>query len=121
MGARQPQVVHQADYVRGQRHTPLAVITRGRAEDDGLPPLPASVRAPVDRLWTTMQDELAALSSDHLHVVALHSGHFVQSVDVGQPNVVIAAVRAVVDAVRTRSPLPSCSDVFSGARVRCRG
>ena len=100
--------------------TPLAVITRGRSEDDGLPPLPANVRAPIDRLWLTMQDELAALSTDHLHVVALRSGHFVQDVDFGQPDVVIAAVRAVVEAARTRTPLPPCSHVVTGPGVRCR-
>jgi pimeloyl-ACP methyl ester carboxylesterase len=48
---------------------PLVVITRGRPDDSG-PPLPPSVRGAADRLWTTMQDELAALSSDHVHVMA---------------------------------------------------
>ena len=42
-----------------------------------------------------MQDELAALSSNQLHVVALRSDHFVQRLD-GQPDVVIRAVQAVV-------------------------
>ena len=30
------------------------------------------------RLWVTMQDELAALSSDQVHVVAIGSDHWVQ-------------------------------------------
>ena len=72
----------------------------------------------IDGNWTTMQDELAALSSDRVHVVALRSEHFVQH---GQPLVVIRAVKAVVDAARARAPLPSCPRVFSGPGERCIG
>jgi hypothetical protein len=104
--------------VRTLGDTPLAVITRGRADDSE--PLPASVRVPADRLWTTMQDELAALSSDHVHVIALRSGHFVQRTLNGQPDVVIAAVRAVVHAARAGTQLPACQRIFHGAGVRCR-
>ena len=99
--------------------TPLAVITRGKPDDSG-PPLPPSLRGPVDRLWDIMQHELAALSSDHVHVTALRSGHFVQQVDVGQPNLVIRAVRAVAHAARTSTPLPTCPRVFNGPGVHCR-
>jgi hypothetical protein len=66
-----------------------------------------------------MQDELAALSSNHLHVVALRSDHFVQRFD-GQPDVVIRAVQAVVRAARHHTRLPPCGQLFSGAGVRCR-
>jgi hypothetical protein len=55
-----------------------------------------------------MQDEFAALSSDHVHVIAARSGHFVQLSFNGQPDVVIAAVLAVVHAARTCTHLPSC-------------
>jgi len=99
--------------------TPLAVITRGKP-DDGGPPLPPSVRRIMDRLWVTMQDELAALSSDHVHVVALRSNHFVQRLGFGQPNVVVRAVRTVAHAARTGTRLPPCPRVFSGSGVRCR-
>jgi hypothetical protein len=67
-----------------------------------------------------MQDELAALSSDHVHVVAVHSDHLVQVPEEGQPNVVIRAVRAVVNAARDDTPLAPCSRLFPGAGVRCR-
>jgi len=56
----------------------------------------ASLVPGFERLWTTMKDELAALSSDHVHVVALRSDHFVQRLD-GQPGVVIRATDAVVN------------------------
>ena len=51
------------------------------------------------------QDELTALSSNHLHVVALRSDHFVQRFD-GQPDVVIRAVQAVVRAARDHTCRP---------------
>jgi len=104
--------------VRTLHRLPLAVITRGLAEEDELPP---RVRLAVGKAWTRMQDELAAMSPDRLHVVAARSGHFVQSYAEGQPGVVIRAVRAVADAARTGTRLPSCSRVFAGAGVRCRG
>jgi hypothetical protein len=66
-----------------------------------------------------MQDELAAVSSDHLHVVARRSDHFVQQVD-GQPRVVIGAVQAVVRAARDGTRLPACTRLFSARDVRCR-
>src|SRR5512132_3747956 len=56
--------------------TPLAVITAGThaADSRGMPP--ALSRA-LYRLWMTMQDELASLSSNHVHVVALRSDHWI--------------------------------------------
>jgi hypothetical protein len=61
----------------------------------------------------------SSLSSDHVHVVARRSDHFVQGID-GQPRVVIGAVNAVVHAVRNRTSLPPCTRLFSGPDVRCR-
>jgi hypothetical protein len=96
--------------------TPVAVVTRGQSDAQGLPP---RVRRAFEGIWTRMQDELAALSSDHLHVVATRSDHFVQSYAGGQPRVVIGAVRAVVTAARTHRPLPACARLFRGSGVRC--
>jgi pimeloyl-ACP methyl ester carboxylesterase len=104
--------------VRTLGHRPLVVITRGRLGDT-LPPMPRRVRLAFGRLWTTMQGELAGMSTDHVHVVAVRSGHFVQGPVGGQPSVVVAGVRAVVDAVRSGRPLPSCARVFRGPAVRC--
>jgi pimeloyl-ACP methyl ester carboxylesterase len=98
--------------------TPLAVITRAR--DDPGDPLPRKLRRGVDRLWATMQDELALLSSDHVHVTALSSGHYVQRSLNGQPDVVISAVRAVVHAAGTSAQLPPCARLLRGSGVRCR-
>jgi pimeloyl-ACP methyl ester carboxylesterase len=97
---------------------PLVVITRGRNVDLGVS-LPASLQRPVTHLWAIMQHELAGLSVDSVHVTALRSGHFVQSSPDGQPDVVIAAVLAVVHAARTHAHLPACSRLFGSPAARC--
>ena len=97
--------------------TRLAVVTAGR-ENEVVRRMTRRVARAIDRNWTTMQDELAALSSDRVHVVALRSEHDVQH---GQPLVVIRSVKAVVDAARARAPLPSCPRVFNGPGARCIG
>jgi pimeloyl-ACP methyl ester carboxylesterase len=111
--------VAQATRIGTLDATPLAVVTAGR-DDPGGGAVPAAVRHGLRRLWNAMQDQLAALSSDHLHVFALRSGHFIQGAD-GQPDVVVAAVRAVVQAARHDTRLPACPAVFSGPGVKCAG
>jgi pimeloyl-ACP methyl ester carboxylesterase len=95
---------------------PLAVITRGRPDEE----LPRRVRPVAQAAWMHMQDELAAMSPDHVHVVATRSDHIVPSYATGQPGVVVKAVRAVTDAVRGNASLPACKRVFRGAGARCR-
>jgi len=103
----------QAASVKTLGTTPLAVVSTRFAH--GAPP---SVRPAAARLWMAQQDELAALSSNHLHVVATRTDEFVMST---QSQVVVRAVRAVVEAARTGKPLPTCTKVFDGPGVRCRG
>lgn len=105
-----------AAHVRSLGDVPLAVVTRGQAGLGGT----AAARTAVMRAWTRMQDELAALSPDHVHVVAARSGHFVQSAADGQPGVVVRAVDAVVRAARTHTALPPCPRLFAGLAARCR-
>lgn len=76
-------------------------------------------RRPADRLWTTMQAELAGLSSDSVHAIALRSGHSVQRAINGQPAVVVTAVLALVYAARAHTHLPACHDLFHGPGIRC--
>jgi pimeloyl-ACP methyl ester carboxylesterase len=95
----------------------LAVVTAGR-ENAVVRRMKRRVARAIDRNWTTMQDELAALSSDRVHVIALRSEHVVQH---HQPLIVIQAVQAVVDAARANASLPPCSSVFSGPGARCVG
>ncbi len=51
----------------------------------------------LEHAWTVEQDRLAALLPDARHVVAHESEHYIQ---LQQPELVIEAVREVVDAVR---------------------
>jgi hypothetical protein len=96
---------------------PLAVITAGR--QDNFPRTRARLGRALRRLWDTMQDELAGLSHNSVHVVALDSNHDVPSSHSGQPSVVIRAVQAVVGAARDHTPLPSCRRVVDASDVRC--
>jgi pimeloyl-ACP methyl ester carboxylesterase len=104
--------------VRTLGSTPLVVITAGQP-DAAWTGLPRRLVRAQERLRARMQDELARLSPDHVHVVALRSGHFVQRLD-GQPDAVITAVSAVVEAARHHTGLPPCPRLFSGPDVRCR-
>jgi pimeloyl-ACP methyl ester carboxylesterase len=96
--------------------TPVAVVTAGR--EDAFPRTPARLHRGLMRVWTAMQDELAVLSDNHVHAVALDSNHDVPSND---PAVVVRAVEAVVDAARDQERMPPCAQVFTGLAVRCRG
>ena len=76
---------------------PLVVLSRGQAmamPDD----LPGGLSGGMlEDAWQTAQDGLAVLLPDARHVVATESEHYIQ---LQQPELVIAAVRAVVEAVR---------------------
>jgi pimeloyl-ACP methyl ester carboxylesterase len=80
---------------------PDIVITAGRSWSGDL-----SFETPV---WMRLQNTLAALSSDSVHVLAPKSSHFVQS---DAPDLVLASVHAVVDAVRHDRPLAPCRAIF---------
>jgi pimeloyl-ACP methyl ester carboxylesterase len=108
-----------ASRVRSLGGMPLAVITAGR--EDNFPRTPAQLYRALNRLWERMQDELARLSENSVHVVALASNHDIPSSSTGQPSVIVRAVQAVVGAARSHARLPQCRRLFSGSDVRCRG
>jgi pimeloyl-ACP methyl ester carboxylesterase len=108
-----------ASRVRTLDDMPLAVITAGR--EDNFPRTPVPLGRALKRLWDRMQDELAGLSENSVHVVALGSNHDVPSSRSGQPSVVIRAIQAVVSAARDHTRLPPCRRLFrDSADVRCR-
>ena len=76
---------------------PVVVLSRGRAM--AMPPdLPGGLTgAFLERAWQVSQDGLATLVPGTKHVIARDSEHYIQ---LEQPNLVIAAVRAVAAAVR---------------------
>jgi pimeloyl-ACP methyl ester carboxylesterase len=79
---------------------PLFILSR--AKPVALPPnVPADFSpSEFEAAWRKGQDELAALLPDAKHAVAKESDHYIQ---IEQPDLVIEAVRAVVDAVRDRA------------------
>jgi pimeloyl-ACP methyl ester carboxylesterase len=104
--------------VRTLGRTPLAVVSTTRPPLSTQAELPAALRRAAARLHMTQQDELAALSSNHVHVVATRTDEFVMDT---QPAVVVRGVREVVRAAESGKPLPPCAQVFRGAGVSCRG
>ena len=79
----------------GLRTMPLAVLSHGRVAPGTYPP--GWPKRAEERLWAKLQDELAALEPCSDHVVARHSDH---DIPLHQPELVIAKVRKVVEAVR---------------------
>ena len=93
---------------------PLVVLTRGLPASDDFPPeaksaLPSDFPWDAyDAVWLELQDELATLAPDARHVIASRSAHYIQ---VNQPELVIEAIRQVVEGVRnpdTWYDLASC-------------
>ena len=74
---------------------PLVVVTRGRW--DGLRGLPEDKQLQMKRAWGEMQADLVTLSPQGTQVVAVNSDHYVH---LGQPDVVIDAIRTVVAKAR---------------------
>ena len=86
----------------------LVVVTARIIEDEYL--------ATVPKLAARAQTRLAGLSTNAIHVVATDSGHFVYE---DEPDVVLAAIRAVVDAAQNGQPLPPCNEAFSDLEIEC--
>jgi pimeloyl-ACP methyl ester carboxylesterase len=72
---------------------PLVVLT---ARDHGEPPpdLPADFLAAYDVMFHELQRELVQLSTRGTHIIAEHSGHFIQS---DEPELVVTAIRQIVE------------------------
>jgi pimeloyl-ACP methyl ester carboxylesterase len=66
--------------------------------------------------WSRFQAELATLSSNTVHVLAHDSGHVIQA---DAPDLVTAAIAAVVRAARDGTRLPPCEQVLATAAATC--
>jgi len=82
------------EIVSGLGKIPLVVLTAGQSDWPGCFPL--EVQQQLDQAWLDMQNELASLSTHSSHIVAEQSSHGFSE----QPDIVIDAVRQVVDLVR---------------------
>jgi pimeloyl-ACP methyl ester carboxylesterase len=89
--------LRQAAAVTPLRPIPLIVLSRGQAMT--MPAeLPGGLTGDMlERAWSAGQSELASLLPDARHIIARESEHYIQ---LQQPELVIDAIRAVVDAAR---------------------
>ena len=76
---------------------PVVLLTRGET--------PPESTAAFEQLWNALQRQEGRLSTNEQHVVAARSGH---DIPADQPGLVTEAIRAVVRAARSASPLPPC-------------
>jgi hypothetical protein len=80
-----------------------------------------SNKPPLNATLLHAQDAEAALSTDSVDAIARHSTHYIQRpAPTGQPQLVIAAVDAVVKAARTHRKLSPCRQMFRAAAATCR-
>lgn len=97
-----PESAAQAAATSSLGDLPLAVLSHD--PDKPSSDLPADLAKPVNDAWEKMQKELSQLSTRGTQVVAKNSSHYIQ---VDRPDVVIDAVRGVVDQVRAAAPAAS--------------
>ena len=106
-------------HIRSLGDTRLIVISAAQQRDLFRKPFtdpPRRLYRSTVRGWRVMQGELAALSSDHAHVLATRSDHFIYD---EEPEVVSHAILAVVSAVRAGASLEPCKRLFTGPKTRC--
>jgi pimeloyl-ACP methyl ester carboxylesterase len=83
------------------RPIPLVVLTQGQPFDlSPWQPLPADFPVALDKAWHAARDALATFAPNARHKIATKSAHYIQ---VQEPQLVIDAIRQVVEAVRDPS------------------
>ena len=83
------------------RRMPLVVLTQGQPFDlTPWQPLPADFPGALNKAWHAGQNTLATLAPNAKHTVATKSSHYIQ---VQEPQLVIDAIKQVVEAVRNPS------------------
>jgi pimeloyl-ACP methyl ester carboxylesterase len=81
--------------ITGFGNMPLTVLSAGHGEV--IASLSGAGNQQRREVWQALQSELAALSSEGKQIIAEQSGHMIQ---LDQPDLVIEAVREMVDAIR---------------------
>ena len=93
--------IEKAATARPLRPIPLFVLTQGQPFDlSPWQPLPADFPGALNKAWHAAQDTLATLAPNARHIVATKSSHYIQ---VQEPQLVVDAIKQVVEAVRDRS------------------
>jgi pimeloyl-ACP methyl ester carboxylesterase len=97
--------MEQAAKAKPLSPVPLIVLTQGQPFDlSPWQPLPADFPGALNKAWHAAQDGLATLAPNAKHTVATKSAHYIQ---VQEPQLVIDAIRQVVEAVRNPSTWPT--------------
>jgi pimeloyl-ACP methyl ester carboxylesterase len=72
---------------------------------------------PDPELWTDIQDRLATLSDDAVHVIATEAGHVIHQ---DAPALVAKAVEDVREAVESGEPLECHADEWAAVGGECQ-
>ncbi|MGB7599149.1 MAG: alpha/beta fold hydrolase [Candidatus Sulfotelmatobacter sp.] len=96
-----PESAAQAATTGSLGDLPLAVLSHD--PDVPVPEIPADLVKPMNVAWEQMQDELAHLSTRGTRIIAKNSSHYIQ---LDRPEVVVEAIRSVVDQARNSQPVP---------------
>jgi hypothetical protein len=67
-------------------------------------------RSHAAEVLAALQRDQASLSKMSCHVIAERSGH---AIAFGQPEIVVEAIRATVDAIRHAAPVLDCESITS--------
>ena len=96
-----PESAAQAATAGSLGDLPLAVLSH----DPNAPvsDIPADLVKPMNDAWEQMQDELAHLSTRGTRTIAKNSSHYIQ---LDRPEVVVEAIRSVVDQARKNQSAP---------------
>jgi alpha/beta hydrolase family protein len=88
---------------------PTVVVSQDTYDGEGIP----SWAAPI---FARQQSRLAALGEDVVHGRVDGVGHFIHD---DAPPIMVDAIGAVVDAVRSGQGLPACEEIFDPRDVSC--
>ena len=93
--------MEKASSAQPLRPMPLVVLTQGQPFDlSPWKPLPADFPSALNKAWHSAQDALVTLAPNAKHKVATKSSHYIQ---VQEPQLVIDAIKQVVESVRNPS------------------
>jgi pimeloyl-ACP methyl ester carboxylesterase len=93
-----------AEIARASPLKPMPLIVISKGKPFALPPeRPAGMPALVEKAWVAGQDYLAQLLPNTPHRIASKSSHYVE---IEEPQLVIDAIRQVVEAARARGNAP---------------
>lgn len=102
-----PATVKQASKTGGLGGLPLVMLTADHHQGDS---------AKGYAIWMGWQTELAALSTNSLHVVATKSDH---PILFQQPDIVVQAINDVAASIDSGQPIEACGERYAGVAGRC--